>query len=100
MLRQVSGIGPKVAGRIVSELKDKAEASALATVTPLRPGVRESETADDAPAATSEAVAALVNLGYGRSEAFSAVATAARELGAGDDLPSLIRHGLKELSAT
>ncbi len=99
-LRQVSGVGPKVAGRIVSELKDKAAASALETVTPLRPAARDAETMIEAPAATAEAVSALVNLGYGRGEAFSAVATAARELGAGDDLPDLIRQGLKELSAT
>ncbi len=98
-LRQVSGVGPKVAGRIVSELKDKAELSALASVTPLRPAARESDTTGETPAVTAEAVSALVNLGYGRGEAFSAVATAARELGAGDDLPSLIRQGLKELSA-
>jgi len=99
-LRQVSGVGPKVAGRIVSELKDKAEASALGSVTPLRPAARESDATSEAPATTAEAVSALVNLGYGRGEAFSAVATAARDLGSSDDLPSLIRHGLKELSAT
>ncbi len=99
-LRQVSGVGPKVAGRIVSELKDKAEAHALGSVTPLRRAVREPDAPSQPPAATAEAVSALVNLGYGRGEAFSAVATAARDLGTSDDLPSLIRHGLKELSAT
>lgn len=98
-LRQVSGVGPKVAGRIVSELKDKAEANALASVTPLRPAALEPDATGEAPATTAEAVSALVNLGYGRGEAFSAVATAARELGSSDDLPSLIRQGLKELSA-
>ncbi len=99
-LRQVSGVGPKVAGRIVSELKDKAQASALASVTPLRPAARDAAPEDDAPTASTEAVSALVNLGYGRGEAFAAVATAARELGAAGDLPALIRQGLKELSAT
>lgn len=99
-LRQVSGVGPKVAGRIVSELKDKAQGSALASVTPLRPIAGDAAPKEDAPAATAEAVSALVNLGYGRGEAFTAVASAARDLGDGGDLPALIRQGLKELSAT
>jgi Holliday junction DNA helicase RuvA len=53
------------------------------------------------PAANSvatDAVSALVNLGYGRSEAFGAVATAAKTLGDNAALDSLIRAGLKELS--
>ena len=47
---------------------------------------------------TGEAVSALVNLGYGRGEAFTAVATAARELGEGADVGGLIRRGLKVLA--
>ena len=45
----------------------------------------------------SDAVSALVNLGYGRSEAFGAIAAAARGRSDDSDLQSLIRAGLKEL---
>ena len=47
----------------------------------------------------ADAVSALVNLGYRRAEAFGAVAQAAKRLGGTPALESLIRAGLKELSA-
>ncbi len=90
-LRRVSGIGPKVAGRIVGELKDHA--GSMAQVTPL-PRPANGGSAHDGDSVAAEAVSALINLGYGRSEAHAAVAGA----GAGD-LASLIRNGLKALSA-
>jgi Holliday junction DNA helicase RuvA len=46
----------------------------------------------------ADAVSALVNLGYGRSEAFAAVLAATRRAGEGAGLSELIRLGLKELS--
>ena len=46
----------------------------------------------------ADAVSALVNLGYGRSEAFGAVVAAGRGLGDGAKVADLIRLGLKELS--
>jgi len=90
---QANGVGPKLAGRIVSELKDKAGGIALgplATVVGSRgqPGA----------AVDADAVSALVNLGYGRSEAFGAVVRANSRLGGGAALPDLIRAGLEELS--
>jgi Holliday junction DNA helicase RuvA len=89
--RGAVGVGPKVAARILAELKDKAGASlAPAPAAPAPPG---------AGGGAGEAVSALVNLGYGRSEAFAAVAAAARRLGGDGDVASLIRHGLKELAA-
>ena len=91
-LRNVSGVGPKAAQRIVAELKDRAHAVSPSVIV----------VADAAGAAgeggTGEAVSALVNLGYGRGEAFTAVATAARELGEGADVGGLIRRGLKVLA--
>ncbi len=93
MLAQAPGVGPKLAGRIIAELKDKVagieEPSAGRTGVP--PISR--------PAAQDDAVSALVNLGYGRGDAFSAVAHAARDLGPGAAVETLIHAGLRELGA-
>lgn len=90
------GVGPKVAERIVTELKDKAPAYA-----DLDPAVvRLSGAVDDrrAPQPVADAVSALVNLGYGQPQAAAAIAAAAREAGEGSDAARLIRLGLKELA--
>jgi len=90
------GVGPKVAERIVTELKDKAPAYA-----DLDPAVvRLSGQVDDrrAPQPVADAVSALVNLGYGQPQAAAAIAAAAREAGEGTDAARLIRLGLKELA--
>jgi Holliday junction DNA helicase RuvA len=89
-LARASGVGPKLATRIVSELKDRTGGIVLGTG-----GTGQPEAAPSGSAA--DAVSALVNLGYRRAEAHSAVARANRELGAGAAVESLIRHGLKEL---
>jgi len=93
---RAEGVGPKLAGRIVSELKDKAGEATLAQVA---------QVARIGPAAlpgaggpTAEAVSALVNLGYGRSEAFGAIAEAARLGGTNASVEALIKAGLKELA--
>ncbi len=90
------GVGPKVAERIVTELKDKAPA--LADVDPAV--VRLSGALDDAsaPKPVSDAISALVNLGYGQPQAAAAIATAARAAGEGAETATLIRLGLKELA--
>ena len=90
------GVGPKVAERIVTELKDKAPA-----YTVVDPAVvRLSGALDEkrAPQPMSDAVSALVNLGYGQPQAAAAVAAAARDAGEGSDVRQLIRLGLKELA--
>jgi len=96
MITRTPGVGPKVAERIVTELKDKAPA-----YTDVDPAVvRLSGAVDErrAPAPVADAVSALVNLGYGQPQAAAAVATAARAAGEGADARQLIRLGLKELS--
>lgn len=107
-LTRADGVGPKLAGRIVAELKDKAGTIALGpaaiAATPGSPTKSAAAAppvdpaAADQATAQADAVSALVNLGYGRSEAFAAVATAARALPAGTDLSALIPAALKELS--
>jgi Holliday junction DNA helicase RuvA len=88
---RANGVGPKLAQRIVTELKDKVGGMALGPVA------TKSDAAPPADAGASEdAVSALVNLGYGRSEAFTAVAKAARA-GAASDVSGLIREALREL---
>jgi Holliday junction DNA helicase RuvA len=95
MVARSPGVGPKVAERIVTELKDKAPAYA-----DLDPAViRLSGAVDErrAPQPVSDAVSALVNLGYGPPQAAAAIAAAVRSAGEGADTKSLIRLGLKEI---
>ena len=90
---RANGVGPKLAGRIVSELKDRAGGIALGPSVTIAGSNGQPGAAVDA-----DAVSALVNLGYGRSEAFGAVARAGSRLGAEAALADLIRAGLEELS--
>ena len=94
-ITRAPGVGPKVAERIVTELKDKAPV--FATVDPA--AIRLTDAVDDkrAPQPMSDAVSALVNLGYGQPQAAAAIASAARTAGEGADARQLIRLGLKEL---
>ena len=96
IITRAPGVGPKVAERIVTELKDKTPA--LAVTDPAM--ARLSGAVDDrrAPRPVMDAVSALVNLGYGQPQATAAVATAIREAGEGADAARLIRLGLKELA--
>jgi Holliday junction DNA helicase RuvA len=96
MIARSPGVGPKVAERIVTELKDKAP-----KFTDLDPAVARLAGAVDerrAPQPVADAVSALVNLGYGQPQAAAAIAAAAREAGEGAETTRLIRLGLKELA--
>ena len=86
MVARAQGVGPKLAGRIVNELKDKAGA------LPAGPGV---SLAVPAGSASADAVSALQNLGFKPQVATMAVARAMEELGEGAELDALIRVGLK-----
>ena len=96
MIARAPGIGQKVAERIVTELKDKAPA--YATVDPAI--VRLSGALEDkrAPRPVTDAISALVNLGYGQPQAAAAIAAAAQCAGEAADAASLIRLGLRELA--
>jgi holliday junction DNA helicase RuvA len=96
MVARTPGVGPKVAERIVTELKDKAPA-----YTQIDPAVvRLSGALDEkrAPAPVSDAVSALVNLGYAQPQAAAAIAAVVRDGGERGDVRQLIRLGLKELA--
>lgn len=88
------GVGPKLAQRIVAELKDKAPAAIISGI----PAAAVSSITRAPKGAPAEAVSALVNLGYGQSEAAQAVATSVAELGEDAGLDKLIREGLKRLA--
>jgi Holliday junction DNA helicase RuvA len=87
MLTRADGVGPKLAARIINELKDRIGPVPVA-------GVAQPAAANDD---ASAAISALVNLGYRRSEAYGAVAHAAQRLGSTAKVTELIRAGLQEL---
>ena len=94
-LSRPTGVGPKLAARLATELKDKAAAFGIAS-----PASSAPDAAAAAPAGSlnEDAVSALVNLGYRRVEAFGAVARASQRLGADARLDAVIRAGLQELA--
>ena len=97
-LTRANGVGPKLAGRIVAELKDKAGKLALGPAAALAGGTAAAARGG-APLLSEDAISVLVNLGYQRGQAFGAVVQATRELGADAPLEAVIKAGLKELSA-
>ena len=96
MVARSPGVGPKVAERVVTELKDKAPK--YADIDPAV--VRLAGAVDErrAPQPVTDAVSALVNLGYGQPQAAAAIAAASRSAGEGAETTQLIRLGLKELA--
>ncbi|HML92890.1 Holliday junction branch migration protein RuvA [Methyloceanibacter sp.] len=93
---RAQGVGPKVAARIVAELKDKMPALAPAISVPgggLSPAAELPE-----GLAARDAVSALTNLGYAHGEAAMAVSAAIRMAGNEAGAAELIRLGLKELA--
>ena len=89
------GVGPKVATRIVTELKDKA---------PQGGSLHEVLASDGTPppaslsSAMRDAVSALTNLGYPQAQASGAISSAMKRLEGEASAEQLIRQGLKELA--
>lgn len=100
-LTQADGVGPKLASRILTELKDKA---GKVDLKPLPSGVVMPESmpvVDENSGVDNDAVSALVNLGYGRTDAYAAVLQARQKANDNekDNLQILIRLALKELAS-
>lgn len=97
MVARAPGVGPKVAARIVAELKDKAPAfSGAGEVAAF--GLKREVGEGVAPAPVIDAISALANLGYSRDQAAGAVASAVKDAGEGASSATLIRLALKALS--
>lgn len=98
ILTQADGVGPKLATRILTELKDKAANMELSPKS-VDGFVGKTGMTPKSEAGTTDqdAVSALINLGYSRADAYQAVMRAKNE--ANDNLQDLIRLALKELSA-
>jgi holliday junction DNA helicase RuvA len=89
-LTRAPGVGAKLAVRLLSELRERATGmpvgAAFSPVLPVPAGIEP------------DALSALVNLGYRRPEAQSAVARVIERLGEGAGLDQVIRDSLKELA--
>jgi len=91
------GVGPKLAARIVAELKDKAPAFGAIDPNVIR--LSGDDETKSAPKPVQDAISALVNLGYARPQAGAAIAAALTALGEAAETGALIRRGLKELAS-
>lgn len=87
MVARANGVGPKLAERIVRELKDKVGGVVLGPAGTSAPA---------ASGAAADAVSALLNLGFKPAEASAAVNAAGDELGDGTTLDALVRLALKK----
>lgn len=102
IVSRAPGVGPKVAGRIVSELKDKVPSPSVIDGKTLGGHAEGSAVGAGAggrgTSKAADAVSALTNLGYQPTDASMAVATAFQEAGEEGSVEELIRLGLKELA--
>jgi holliday junction DNA helicase RuvA len=98
MFARAPGVGPKVALRIVNELKDKAPAPAISAAGGIGAGPAGAGAKTDAVSAAAEAVSALVNLGYAPAQANAAVSAALPKAGDPPRTENLIRLALKEMA--
>lgn len=92
-IARAPGVGPKLAARIATELKDKGPGGATDAV--VMPGAVPGT---PLPSNVEDAVSALVNLGYPRPQAAAAIGAAVAASGADAQTAALIRGGLKALS--
>jgi len=94
-LSRPAGVGPKLAARLATELKDKAAAFGIA---PAPKAAGAPAVAGATGSVNEDAVSALVNLGYKRVEAYGAVARVTQRLGDEATFDAVVRAGLQELA--
>jgi holliday junction DNA helicase RuvA len=94
-LSRPAGVGPKLAARLATELKDKA---AVFGVAPAAKGATAPAVPASMGSINEDAVSALVNLDYKRVEAFGAVARVTQRLGEGATFDAIVRAALQELA--
>ncbi len=92
MIARSQGVGPKLAQRIVNELRDKAGGVGAGGIG----GGAESSSAAGTGSLSADAVSALANLGFRPAEASAAVARAQAELGDGASFDALVREALRQ----
>jgi Holliday junction DNA helicase RuvA len=95
MMARAPGVGPKLAARLVLELKDKAP------VLEATDFVGPDPSADNGwklPKTAGDAILALIGLGYGRAQVAAAISKCSARLGLEADTAALIRAGLRELA--
>ncbi|MCF6343835.1 MAG: Holliday junction branch migration protein RuvA [Devosiaceae bacterium] len=97
MMSRPAGVGPKLAQRIVSELKGKIPD--IGSVDDVALGLQSAIGEGSAPSNISDAVSALSNLGYQPAQASSVLAKIVAKEGDEIEVAKLIRLGLKELSS-
>jgi len=89
-LIRAPGVGPRLADRILSELKNKVPAVSATPGAPTPVAAGKD--------AQGDAISALINLGYRRTEAQGAISSASKSLGQEAPISALISAGLKELA--
>jgi Holliday junction DNA helicase RuvA len=95
MMARAPGVGPKLAARLVLELKDKAPAFAVADFA----GAEEAlERGPKLTRAAEDAILALISLGYARPQVAATVARISAQFGPEAQTAVLVRAGLKELA--
>ncbi|WP_430911455.1 Holliday junction branch migration protein RuvA [Methylobacterium sp. sgz302541] len=95
-IARAPGVGPRLAARLVAELKDKAPA--FAPVDPALVALTGLVAEDAAPRPVADAISALTNLGYPPAQASAAIAAALKTAGEEAEAKTLIRLGLRELA--
>lgn len=96
-IARAPGVGPKLAARIVAELKDKALLpDSFDTSFDKHTSLTETS---NLPSAMNDAISALVNLGYARPQCTAAIISSIKKLGETAETSVLIRQGLKELAS-
>lgn len=96
-IARAPGIGPKLAARIVSELKDKVPLTDQID-TGFEKLASQTQTTN-LPSTMHDAISALVNLGYSRPQCTAAIVASIKKLGESAETSALIRQGLKELAS-